>query len=297
LERIERRPKYKKAGEDDHGEDDDHAVEIVVASPQQTRRGFILQLQSDHDEQEMELQSLADIVLDEYPRALRDTDLFINVLNQFGIADNQQVRSRALEIVKEKQNDARASQLARKIAAAERRGEPESSVRFLRSSSGISEPDHSSARDLPSLSEISIDDSQDSVVLLSPKRRRLVEEACTRKATCSAPVPVAEVKDEDTVEVSEANLSTETSPEATSSAMFVSLQAVIEVADSQELVQHNLQSTSMHQSSSKSGTVDEQLTMAMEIVGLGFSEEQARQAAERYSSIGAAVDWIVRSLP
>ena len=37
--------------------------------------------------------------------------------------------------------DARASQLARKIAAAERRGEPESSVRFLRSSSGISEPD------------------------------------------------------------------------------------------------------------------------------------------------------------
>ena len=44
----------------------------------------------------MALQSLADSALGEYPRSLRDTDLFINALNQSGIADNQQVRSQAL---------------------------------------------------------------------------------------------------------------------------------------------------------------------------------------------------------
>jgi len=47
-----------------------------------------------------------------------------------------------------------------------------------------------------SVSEISIDDSQDSFVLLSPKRPRLVEEASTHKAACSASAPVLVTNDD-----------------------------------------------------------------------------------------------------
>ena len=69
-----------------------------MATPQEARKVLNLQVQPVPDERDIELDSLAKIVLDEYPRALQDTDLFIDVLNQFGIANDQQVRSRVLEL-------------------------------------------------------------------------------------------------------------------------------------------------------------------------------------------------------
>ena len=42
---------------------------------------------------------MANLVLQEFPSAITDTELFINVLDQFGIAREDALRARALDIV------------------------------------------------------------------------------------------------------------------------------------------------------------------------------------------------------
>merc|ERR1711871_665304 len=168
IERKKTQYKKKDKGKDDDPEDAEDE-EGKVATPQGAQPVIIIS--EDLDEHDIELQSFANIVLDEYPRALRDTDLFIDVLNQFGIADDPAIRARALEIVREKKADLQARALAEEIATAEKRGEPESCVSALRAC-GDSQESFPKDRKSP----------------LSPKRPRLGE-ACSSRGPASASSP------------------------------------------------------------------------------------------------------------
>ena len=85
LERIERRPKYKKKSGEPDEFDEEQADVVAVATPQEARPLVTAHASKDGalqevcNEHEAALQALSAIILDEYPRALRDTDLFIDV--------------------------------------------------------------------------------------------------------------------------------------------------------------------------------------------------------------------------
>lgn len=313
LERIERSPKYKKRrGEVDEVEEDgDDIVEIVELQPSPQRAGPVtvsgpcnhwqegvagvsgpLQPRPspnncEANEQDIELRSLAEIIIDEYPRALQDTDLFINVLNQFGIADNQYIRSRALELVNEKKEEALARTLAKKIKAAEERGEPESCIRFLRSSSRTSD-----------------EDSQEAVFPSSPKRPRL-SNAFTPMAdssTSSASATNIFGPWDRAVEVVEDSQSPEKmlSLTGTSSSIAASSASppehtvsttVIEVLDSQDLEDSSSHANAVEEQVKSVDLDREKLLVIKRLESLGFDRERAKEAANRFSSVEAAIDW------
>eukprot|EP00746_Dinoflagellata_sp_MGD_P125595 gnl/MRDRNA2_/MRDRNA2_60380_c0_seq1.p1 gnl/MRDRNA2_/MRDRNA2_60380_c0~~gnl/MRDRNA2_/MRDRNA2_60380_c0_seq1.p1 ORF type:complete len:921 (+),score=184.48 gnl/MRDRNA2_/MRDRNA2_60380_c0_seq1:252-2765(+) len=129
------------------------AHEMRVASPQFNRPAatttsnihdnVLVDLVNDEDSaddnaedetNDFNLEAFAGLVLDQFPNALRDTDIFISVLDEFGIANEEDVRSRALEIVKAMKRSRSDEELARRIEEADRSGDPHASEMIIEDS-------------------------------------------------------------------------------------------------------------------------------------------------------------------
>lgn len=108
LERIERRQKPI----DEESEPTETSRKEAIPTPQQKP--------IEHDAGC--LRDIASLILDEYPHALSNLELLIDVLGRFGFPDDPWIRSQAVDLMQEMKEDSRVELLAAKINNAERRG-------------------------------------------------------------------------------------------------------------------------------------------------------------------------------
>eukprot|EP00931_Biecheleriopsis_adriatica_P016516 TRINITY_DN12140_c0_g1_i1.p1 TRINITY_DN12140_c0_g1~~TRINITY_DN12140_c0_g1_i1.p1 ORF type:complete len:540 (+),score=121.26 TRINITY_DN12140_c0_g1_i1:52-1671(+) len=114
LERIEQAPKRKKTGARKEAPEKAQSTLNFQAA---TADLEVQDLTDEQDEEgeSMNLEVVADLVLSEFPEASSDTDKFIQVLEDLGVPQEEELRARAFSIIEKKRMEAADREMARRL--------------------------------------------------------------------------------------------------------------------------------------------------------------------------------------